>query len=352
MTKERLFTIFFLAFFVLILFLAAQIFSPFFTTALWAFVIVFAFFPVYVWLEKRLGGHKTLSALIMTLLIFAVVVVPAVYLILYLSSEALSLYFYVKKLVTTGEWQQFLEKIRSFQIVKTVEKEAPQWSFIFGDGLSDTLLNASKTTGNFLAINLAKITKNIIFFILHFLLLICFSFFFFRYGRDIFNYWYHIFPMQQDSKTSLIKSLNNTLTAIIRGQFLTSIAQGVLAGVIFYFLGVKLFVFFGILTFVTSMVPVIGAASVWAPIAIYFSLSGRFEQGVILFFAGFFGISLLDNILKPLLIGGHTKMSVLLIFLSILGGIAVYGISGIIIGPVILAVFFALVKIFKEQYLS
>jgi len=352
MKKDQLFSLFFLALLLFILFHVFKIFTPFLTTAFWAFIVVFAFFPLFERLEIVLKGNKTISALIMTLLIFAVVVVPSIYLILYLSGEAFNLYVSVKNLVQTGEWQNFVQQIRETQFAQMIERQLPQWSFLTGDGLTDFLLNTSKSVGNFLASNLATFTKNIVFFLLHFLLLICLAFLFFRDGQNIYQYLYNVIPMPQESKVSVAATLDNTLTAIIRGQFLTSVAQSILAGIIFYFLGIQLFIFFGILTFIASMVPIFGASAVWAPIAIYLLMTGQLIKGAILLAAGFFGISLLDNFLKPLLIGGKVKMSVFLIFLSILGGIYAYGIPGIFIGPVVLAIFFALVRIFQEQYIK
>lgn len=352
MTKDKLFSLFFLILLAFILYHVYQIFTPFLATGFWAFVIVFAFYPLQKRLNRLIKGNQNLSAFIMTLVIVAVVVVPVIYLTLYLSGEAFNLYVSVKELVQSGEWLTLVEKIRALRITQFIEREVPQWGFITTEGLTEFALNTSKTVGNFLASNLATFTKNIVFYFLHFLLMVCLAFLFFRNGSSIFDNFYKMIPLPDENKKSISATLNNTLTAIIRGQFITSLTQGVIAGIIFYFLGVKLFVFLGILTFLASMIPVLGATSVWAPVAIYFFATGHTGQGITMALTGFFGISLIDNLLKPLLIGGGAKMSVFIIFLSILGGLAAYGLSGIFIGPVIMAVFFALIKIFQEQYIS
>lgn len=352
MDKNRIFSLFFLVFLIFIFYHVFKIFTPFLATGFWAFILVFAFFPLYERLERSLKGNSTLSALIMTFVIMAVVIIPVGYLILYVSKEAVNLYIFVKNFVQTGEWQVFIEKIRATRLAQIVEREAPQWSFLLGDGLTDTILNASKNIGNFLASNLANFTKNLVYFFLHFLLLICFAFLFFKNGRSIVGHFYNVIPMPQDNKQSVAATLGNTLTALVRGQFLTGVAQGLAAGIVFYFLGMQLYIFLGILTFIASMVPILGASSVWGPVAIYLLVTGQFTKGIILVIAGMMGISLLDNFLKPLLIGGGTKMPVFLIFLGILGGIYAYGISGVFIGPIVIAIFFALIKIFQEQYIS
>jgi predicted PurR-regulated permease PerM len=173
-----------------------------------------------------------------------------------------------------------------------------------------------------------------------------------RDGKNIFQYIYDLVPMPDENKKSVLKTLDNTFTAIIRGQFVTSIAQGIVAGFVFWLLGIQLFIFFGLLTVFTSMIPILGAASVWAPISIYLLVVGEVHKGAILFICGFLGISLMDNFLKSFLIGGHSRMPAVLIFLGIIGGISAYGLAGIFAGPVVLAIFFALAKIFHERYIA
>jgi predicted PurR-regulated permease PerM len=352
MTRDKLFSLFFLVLLGFILFHVYQVFTPFLATGFWAFIIVFAFYPIFERLNKLLNNNQTLSALLMSLLIVAVVVVPVIYLTLYLSGTALNLYVTVRELVQSGEWQTLIEKIRAFPATQFIENGLSQLGFITTEDLSGMALNASKEAGNFLASNLATFTKNIVLYCLHFILMVCLAFLFFKNGQGIIESFYKIVPLSKESKSSISSTLNNTLTAIIRGQFITSLVQGIMAGIIFYFLGMKLFVFLGILTFLASMIPILGATSVWAPVAIYFFATNHFTEGLIMALTGFFGISLIDNFLKPLLIGSGAKMSVFVIFLSILGGLTAYGLSGIFIGPVVMAVFFALIKIFQEQYIS
>jgi len=352
MKREQIFSVFFLVFLIFILYHLFKIFAPFLMTGFWAFIVVFAFFPIYEGLQKFLKNNRTIASLIMTLIMFAVFVVPVSFLILYLSREALNLYVAMRELVTTGAWQDFLTKLQESRLALWLETRAPQWSYLWGEGLTDFLLNATKVVGNFIATNLASFTKNLLLFSLHFLLFLYFVFLFFRNGRGIFQYFYELIPMNQNNKKSVVATLDNTFIAIIRGQFLTSLIQAIIAGIIFWLLGIPTFVYLGLLVFVASMIPVLGAASVWAPVAIYLLMTGQMSQGIILMIAGFFGISLIDNLLKPIFIGGRAKMSVFLIFLGILGGIHAYGIEGIFLGPVILAIFFALIKIFQQQYIE
>jgi len=352
MTREQVFSVFFIGFLVFILYHLFKVFAPFLTSGFWAFIVTFAFFPLYERLERSLKGNRTVSAFLMTFVIFAAIVVPLTYLILHWSGTAVDFYSSAKEFASSGKWNQFVDYLRGTALARYIELRAPQFNFLLGDRLTNFLLEVSKRIGNFTATNLAVFTKNLVLFFLHFLLMIGFIFLFFRNGRAIYQFVFDVIPMPEENKKSVVATLNNTFTAIIRGQFLTSLVQSIIAGLVFYFLGIKLYIFFGVLTFVASMIPLLGASIVWAPIAAYLFIVGDYSRGIVLLLAGFFGISLIDNFLKPLFIGGGTQMSVFLIFLGILGGVQAYGISGIFIGPVVLAVFFALVKIFHERYLA
>ena len=118
----------------------------------------------------------------------------------------------------------------------------------------------------------------------------------------------------------------------------------------FAILGVPIPLFFTFLLFMTSLIPVLGAASVWFPIAVYLLIMHFYTKAIILFVVGFFVISLLDNIMKPAIIGERTKLPYFLLFFGIMGGMKFYGLMGIFLAPVVLSIFFALIEIYREKY--
>ena len=119
---------------------------------------------------------------------------------------------------------------------------------------------------------------------------------------------------------------------------------------IFTVLGVPVPLFFTFLIFLTTLIPILGAASVWFPIAVYLLIMQLYGKAIILFVVGFFGISLIDNIMKPAIIGKRTKLPYFLLFFGIMGGMKLYGLMGIFLAPVVLSLFFALIKIYREKY--
>ena len=156
--------------------------------------------------------------------------------------------------------------------------------------------------------------------------------------------------MQEKNKKPVFFQINETFAAVIRGQLLTSLVQAFVAGVIFSFLALPVPLFFAVVTFITTLIPFLGAAAVWLPMTIYLIFMQSYVKAVILFLLGVFVISLIDNIIKPALIGERAKLSYFLLFFGILGGLKIFGIMGLFLAPVILSLFFALVKIYLEEY--
>jgi len=146
----------------------------------------------------------------------------------------------------------------------------------------------------------------------------------------------------------LVKQIRDIVISTLYGGVAVSIAQGTIAGFTFFILGISNPAIWGLATSIASFVPIVGASSVWVPATIYLFITGEILKGVALAMVGIFGISLIDNILKPIIIGGRTRMPILVIFFSILGGIKLFGLIGLIIGPLVLALFVSVIEIFRR----
>jgi predicted PurR-regulated permease PerM len=177
-------------------------------------------------------------------------------------------------------------------------------------------------------------------------------FIFFKDGQTIIDFIYQITPLAENTKSAVFSQINGTLGAVIRGQMLTSLAQSVIAGIVFASLGLPGPIFFALVTFLASLIPVLGAQMIWLPLVGFLVLSNQMTKAIILFVLGVGVISLVDNLMKPALIGEKTKLPYSLLFFGILGGLKVYGLMGVFLAPVILSLFFALIKIYRENFFS
>jgi predicted PurR-regulated permease PerM len=351
MKQEQIVSYFFLGFFLFVLYQIILIFSPFFAAISWAAILAFAFYPVYLKIQEVPRIHPMAAALAATLLVVLIVVIPAAFMIVSLMQESIELYARVSSYISTGSLERFVEEIRQAVKSEWFEQFLPFWDPIQKD-VSNLILRTARGIGNAAAVQLAHLTKNLFVWIFNLFLIAFLLFFCFRDGKSMYEFIYQMIPMAKKNKNTLVSKVNETFSAVIRGQFLTCIIQGTLTGLTFWALGLPLPFLFGFLTFLTAMIPLTGAATIWVPFAIYLFATHQLPKAITLTVIGIFVISLSDNILKPLLIGGKTKLPMFLLFLGILGGMKLYGFTGIFLGPVLLSLFFALAKIYREEYHS
>jgi len=256
----------------------------------------------------------------------------------------------VASYVRDGKLTTLIDQIRAYPPIQSFEEKV----FIFQpfkENLSDWLLNLAKSIGNFGTVQAGHLTKNFVFVFLNAFLTFVLLFVFLKDGKKIYQFVYRIAPLEERNRKYIFRQINDTFSAVIRGQLLTSLTQAITAGFIFWLLRLPVPIFFGAATFIATMIPVVGASFIWFPMVLYLMVNGDHLRGGILFVFGALGISVVDNLLKPALIGEKTKLPYFLLFFGVMGGIKLYGIMGIFLAPVVLSLFFALIKIYQEKYL-
>ncbi|OGW78787.1 MAG: hypothetical protein A2Z83_00990 [Omnitrophica bacterium GWA2_52_8] len=351
MTRAQFISIFFIALLVFIIYEAFLIFSPFFNAIFWSAMLAFAFYPVYDHLRKRIGTHETAAAILTTILIYLIVIPPLVIIIVNLTTQAIELYQFAAQYIREGGIEKMIDSIRSFPIIQRVETKVFEWEPL-KQNAADWLLSASRNVGNFAAAQVGTITKNLFLVFLTLLLMFVLIFVFLKDGSKIYNFIYQIAPLQERNKKAIFRQINDTFSAVLRGQILTSLTQAAVAGLFFWFLEIPLALFFAAATFLGALIPVTGASAIWFPLVLYLIAIKSYAKAIILFIGGLLVISLIDNFMKPMLIGEKTKLPYLLLFLGILGGLKVYGLLGVFVAPVVLSLFFALIKIYQEEFMK
>ncbi len=349
MKQEQIVSFFFIGLFLFILYQLVLIFSPFLAAISWAAILAFAFYPLFQKILELPRSNTPLAAFAATILVILIVVLPAGVVVVSLMKEAVELYYKISSYLSAGNLERFLEQIHKTITSGWAQKLWNEWAPL-QENATSLILSGARKIANYSALQLATLTKNLIFLVFNLFLIAFLLFFFFRDGKSIYDFIYQIIPMAKRNKQALSKKIIETLSAVIRGQFLTSIVQGMLTGLSFWILGLPLPILFGFLTFITSMIPITGTATVWVPFVIYLFATHEFPKAISLLIIGAFGISLIDNFLKSILIGEKTKLPILLLFLGMLGGIKLYGFTGIFLGPVVLSLFFVLTKIYREEY--
>ena len=350
MTRDQLISFFFIVLLLFVVYEIFRIFSIFYRAIFWGGILAFGFYPVYEKLKRALKTRDIVSGALMTLVIFLVVVPPVILMLINLAGQAIELYQSVSSYVREGGLEKLIEQIRTIGFVQNLEERLFQWEPL-KKATADWILHGARAVGNFGTVQAGRITKNFFFVALNVVLTFALVFVFLVDGEKIYRFIYRIAPLEERNKKYIFGQINETFSAVIRGQLLTSLTQALLAGIAFWALGLPAPIFFAGVTFLATMIPIVGASSVWVPFVIYLVTLAEYHRAVILLILGTLVISLVDNFLKPALIGEKTKLPYFLLFFGVMGGIKIYGLMGIFIAPVVLSLFFALVRIYQQKYM-
>ncbi|MFB3067906.1 MAG: AI-2E family transporter, partial [Acidobacteriota bacterium] len=225
--------------------------------------------------------------------------------------------------------------------------------FLGIEGLNLTLVISSllDRVARYLTEHYASILGGIGAFFFKFSIMVFSMFFFFRDGEALVRELKKLIPLAPEHEDLVLKKLKDVTYATFFGIFATGICQGIVAGFIFTFLGINNAILWGTATAVFSLVPLIGTATVWIPMSLYLISSGAVTRGVILFLLGLTIIGLVDNLIRPLIIEGKSQgMHLLLVVFSLAGGLMLFGPSGLVLGPLVAALFVTFLEIYKIEF--
>jgi len=192
------------------------------------------------------------------------------------------------------------------------------------------------------------IGQNTFEFIVNLFLMLYLLFFLLRDGETLTRRIHAALPLHEDQQRTLLGKFAVVIRATVKGNIVVAIVQGVLGGLIFWILGIHAPLLWGVLMAFMSLLPAVGAAIVWLPVAGYLLATGSIWQGIVLIAFGTMVIGLVDNVLRPILVGGDTKLPDYVVLISTLGGIAIFGLNGFVVGPLIAALFIAAWDLFTE----
>lgn len=322
----------------------ACVLLPFGGAVFWGVVLAIVFAPIYRWLLTRM--HKPNVASLLTLLLIIVIV------ILPLTLVAASLVDQVASVV---------EMVRSGQLTvgmffTKVMSALPDWLVKLLDRFNLTSLASlqQKLTAGAAQVSQVVAMKAINFslyavdFVTSLCIMLYLLFFLLRDGTALTAKIRNAVPLSRKYKQRLFGNFTTVIRATVKGNILVAIAQGALGGLAFWFLDVRAPLLWAVLMAFLSLLPAIGAAIVWAPVAIYFLATGSVWEGVGLIAWGVLVIGLVDNILRPVLVGKDTKMPDYIVLFSTVGGMALFGLNGFVIGPVVAALFLAAWDLFAS----
>lgn len=320
------------------------ILKPFFGTIFWACAITVIFYPLHLKLMKRLDGRPNTCALLTVAACMLVVILPFTVLISSVVSEGADLY----KKLEEGKVDpaQYIEQVR------TAFPGAQQTLERFGVDiakLKETALSSTMASGKWLAQNALSLGQNTFKLLLNICLMLYLTFFLLRDGQQLLELLIRALPLGDARERMLFAKFGEVTRATIKGNMVIAIIQGSLGGLILWALGVPGALLWGVVMAAFSLIPAVGPAIVWAPVSLYLFATGETVKAIVLIAFGTGVIGLVDNILRPILVGRDTRLPDYVVLLSTLGGLALFGVNGFVIGPLVAALFIAFWGIFIRE---
>jgi len=343
MLKERIYTTLSIAIIFILLYLLYRMLYPFLTTIAWAMVLSITFYPLYKALLRFLK-LPWLSSLLTLLLILIIVIGPFTYIVGSLIKETTDLYITIER-----SGFKVLSEIQRHPRIEDIFERIRAYKMFEDFDIQREVVTTLKGIGRYIAQNFSNLFRNAIMLVVNFVIM-CFTIFYFlKDGNALANYIKTLLPFTEIQKERLERRVKEMVVAAIYGGVAVGIAQGTLGGIAFYAFGISSPVFWGTTMAFFSLVPIFGTFFIWGPAGVILILSGDYVKGIGLLLYGALIISSVDNIIKPMVIGERTKMHILLVFFSVLGGIRFFGFLGFILGPLITALCLSLLEMHRYE---
>jgi len=311
---------------------------PFYGAILWAVILATVFVPVQRWLGTVLPERPNLVALLTLLIIIGIVLLPLAFTAASIVSEATTLYDRLQSgELNLGRFlQRFLDAL-------------PGWAsnMLAKLGVSDAsdiqqrVIALLKEGSQFFATQAVLVGQGTANVLLSVTIMLYLLFFLLRDGKMLAQTILKAMPLDPEYKTALFEKFAVVVRAMIKGTILVAVLQGFLGGLIFWILGIHAPVLWGVVMAFLSLLPAVGASIVWFPVAVYLLATGAVLKGIVLIAFGAGVIGLVDNVLRPYLVGKDTALPDYVVLISTLGGIAIFGLNGFVVGPLIAAMFIA-----------
>lgn len=337
-TSDRLANVLSYGALLLLCYVIFRIAEPFLVPIAWSAVLAIFFFPMYERLSRRLKPGA--AALATTLVVTFLLIVPALFVLFLTARQGVEASATLKNLLNPND-------DLTARILDWVRQHMPAgWQDV---NLSDQIRQAGEKTASFLALKLTGLLRNLLAFIFDLFLLLFALFFMFRDGEAIVRVVRHLLPFDPAIQEDMLQKSRDLIFASVAVALIIASVQGALGGIAFALVRLPTPFFWGVVIAFLSLVPVVGSALVWVPAALWLGFTGHWWQGILLaaICGGVAGTT--DNILRPLLLHNRAQLNGLLLFVSVLGGIGVFGMLGIVAGPTIVAAAVGIFRAYMEH---
>ncbi|OAV45217.1 AI-2E family transporter [Lewinella sp. 4G2] len=336
-------------FFILVALVTAVFFGmigPFILTVLWAVVLSIIFYGLYRWILKGFGvKRQALAAGVTCVLVFLFVIVPFTLLGFALVGQATDLFVAIQ----AGE-------VDPNVVINYAEERLPALTdqlSKYGIEVNDVRTRVTEfivSTGQSIAGSALSFTGNLINTFVQFTLMLYLLFFFLKDGRSIVRKMIDTIPLGNVRERKIVRRFSQVSRATLKGTVIVAMTQGAIGGILFWAVGIQAPLLWGVAMTFLALLPVGGSAIIWVPAAVILFIEGSVLESVIIVAVGSLIIGLVDNLLRPLLVGRDTEMPDYLVLISTLGGISYFGLSGFVIGPTLAALFITFWEMMGQDF--
>jgi predicted PurR-regulated permease PerM len=316
---------------------------PLLAPIIWALLLVHLFWPLHRRLLLRLPRWPNFEALLVSLAVVVMLILPTALLATLIAREAISASQRLADLLQSDQpnWLTQLQQHPTVQSALVWLREIRQ------DGSADlqsSILEAARQASVFVASQLSHILGNLVGFVFAVGITTLTMFFLFRDGAAWLAWARGLIPIRQATQQVVLTQIDQTVTAVFYGNLAVAATQGLLGGIGFWIVGLPSVILWASVMAVLSLIPVLGSFLIWLPAAIILLLQGETWRGLFVIGWGVLIVGLADNLLRPLVIGAQARLPTLMIFLSLIGGIQAFGVLGLVVGPLTVAVTLALLE--------
>jgi predicted PurR-regulated permease PerM len=325
-TQKRLGTVVFYGFIAILAYFVFLVFQPFLPALAWAIIIVVVSYPIYLRVAERF--QPNMAAFICTVGVTLILIVPAL----------LGMAAFVHQGVQAVQNLQAQIQSGHFEWINRLWLRL-QASFPDNDAtsLSTILGRYADNAASYVASRLGALLKNTALFLFHLSVTMLAMFYLFRDGQSFMTRIRVLLPFETPHSERMIKEAQDLIFASVVSSLVAAAAHGILGGIAFGLAGLGAPVFWGVMMGFFSLVPVVGSALIWAPVAISLMADGRIGAGILVALFCSVVVGLVDNVVRPWVISGRAEMNGLVVFISVLGGISVFGLLGVVVGPIVVA---------------
>ncbi|MDV7105231.1 AI-2E family transporter [Vibrio sp. TH_r3] len=322
--------------------------EPYINSIVMAFIISLLMFPLHEWIDKKIPKHNNLASVLSCVTLTFIIVIPLLAVFAAIVQQGSVATQQIYQWVTGGGIQDFFQLPLVVKVLSLANEYLP-FDTIEPQQIAERIGKFATTFGSNLVAISAKILGDATNFLMDFMLMLFVLFFLLRDHDKIILALRHILPLSRSQEDRLLEEVEKVAKSAVLGSFLTAIAQGIAGGIGMWICGFP-GLFWGTMFGFASFIPIVGTALIWIPATFYLFVTGDSNWAIFLAVWSIGFVGSIDNILRPLLMQGSSGMNTLMIFFSLLGGIQLFGLIGLIYGPIIFAISIVLFNIYEKEF--